>query len=227
MSAVFSRLWYRLRHGRLLRRRRRYFDESWSTGWRSVAWNGNPPRKQVCLAVETGFIPPKSRILEVGCGPGDTAAWLARQGMTVLAVDLSPEAVRRCRERHAGIDGLEFRVTDACEPASPPGDFDVVLDAGCFHMIPVRLRRAYANNLARWIGPGGKLLVLAICDSTFDRLRDQVHGLLAADFAPVHSAATVMRRYGAETGGADNGSADNGGAGPPAGEFHFIRRGRA
>src|SRR5947209_3633539 len=58
-------------------------------------------------------VPPESAVLEIGCGLGTTALWLAQQGYRVSAWDIAPEAVRVAQERaeRAGVD-IEFHVAD-------------------------------------------------------------------------------------------------------------------
>ena len=45
------------------------------------------------------YAPVHSTVLEIGCGGGTTAIWLAEQGYRVVACDISPEAVRQARQR--------------------------------------------------------------------------------------------------------------------------------
>jgi SAM-dependent methyltransferase len=93
------------------------------------------------------------RILEVGCGWGELAQWLARDtGAEVVAVDLSPRMVALARER-----GVEARVADVQELPFEDGAFDVVVAAWMLYHVP-ELDRGIAE-LARVLRPGGRLVV--------------------------------------------------------------------
>lgn len=86
-------------------------------------WSGDP---NGALLVEVAGMPP-GRVLDVGCGEGADAIWLAQQGWTVTALDVSKVALNRA-QGHATRAGVEVTfvhsgLLDAClEPAS----FDLV-----------------------------------------------------------------------------------------------------
>lgn len=99
--------------------------------------------------------------LDLGCGAGGDALWLARQGWQVTAVDISTTAVERVRER-AGELGVAGRVTveqhDLAE-SFPAGRFDLV-SAQYFHT-PLQLPRARVlRTAASALRPGGLLLIV-------------------------------------------------------------------
>jgi SAM-dependent methyltransferase len=98
---------------------------------------------------------PGTRVLELGCGPGRNAVWLAQQGCRVDALDLSAAALAWGRERaaDAGVD-VNFVETDifAWTAAEP---YDVVVDSGCFHHLPPHRRVSYRQLLGRTLRPGG------------------------------------------------------------------------
>jgi SAM-dependent methyltransferase len=93
------------------------------------------------------------RILEVGCGWGELAEWLARDtGAEVVAVDLSPRMVELSRER-----GVDVYVGDVQELGFADGEFDVAVAAWMLYHVP-DLDRGIAE-LARVLRPGGRLVV--------------------------------------------------------------------
>lgn len=95
--------------------------------------------------------------LEVGCGTGDFARSLARHFGRVIAIDLSPEMVRRARDLSRGIDNIEFRQGDVLACDLPPATFDCIASIATLHHLP--LEEALAK-LAAALRPGGVLLVL-------------------------------------------------------------------
>ena len=100
---------------------------------------------------------PGVRVLELGCGPGRNAVWLAQQGCVVDAVDLSPAAVAWGRERaaEAGVD-VAFHRADIFRWEPPAQPYDVVVDSGCFHHLPPHRRVSYLALLERTLAPGGR-----------------------------------------------------------------------
>lgn len=81
-------------------------------------WSGRPNGR---LLAEVASLPP-GRALDVGCGEGADAIWLARNGWTVIAADISEVAVTRAREA-AELAGavVEWVRGDALRTAFRPG----------------------------------------------------------------------------------------------------------
>jgi len=83
--------------------------------------------------VEGGILKP-ARILELGCGTGANAVYLARRGFEVTAVDSSPTAIERARTRAEQAGALlRIVLADVFEFAETAGTFDLVFDAGFYH----------------------------------------------------------------------------------------------
>jgi SAM-dependent methyltransferase len=103
------------------------------------------------------------RAIELGCGTGASAAWLARQGFDVTAVDVSPLAIDRARRRaeQAGVS-VRFLMADVLQPpADLGGPFDFFFDRGCYHVVRREDVAAYLRTLERLTRPGNVGLVLA------------------------------------------------------------------
>ncbi len=102
-----------------------------------------------------------SRALELGCGEGADAIWLAEHGWTVLAVDISETALERAREaaRARGVaDRIEFRQLDLADGV-PDGPFDLV--TAQFLHSPVEIDRPpILRGAAGTLAPGGTLLIV-------------------------------------------------------------------
>ena len=99
------------------------------------------------------------RVLEVGCGWGELAEWIARDtGAEVVAVDLSPRMVELARER-----GVDARVADVQQLPFADGEFDLVVAAWMLYHVP-DLDRGI-GELARVLRPGGRLV--AVTNSRF------------------------------------------------------------
>lgn len=99
------------------------------------------------------------RVLDYGCGHGYVLAHYARNGATVVGVDVTDRAVELSRERFAllGLDGTFVRGDGATVPAESDS-FDVVCSMGVLHHIPEPQR--VVAELARVLRPGGQLIVM-------------------------------------------------------------------
>jgi SAM-dependent methyltransferase len=138
--------------------------ESWDQRWADDDYQ--PPFElrgsdlSVRRAVDDGWFSPAMRALDIGCGGGYNAAWLAEQGLESVGIDFSREAVERAREAFKGKPRLTFEVVDVVEPGSYAETFDALVDRGCLHGIDRGGRGAYARNLKLWSRPGGHFLLI-------------------------------------------------------------------
>ena len=137
-------------------------------------WN-TPEELEETLTLLAGFlrspgVPRSGRALELGCGGGELAVWLAELGFAVFGVDISPTAIRRARERFAarGFEG-DFRVASVLDLSEfDDGFFDLVLDGHCFHCIIGEDRRAFLANAWRVLRRGGIFHVATMCGEIHD-----------------------------------------------------------
>jgi SAM-dependent methyltransferase len=137
--------------------------EKWETRYRvgDVPWDtGRPSTELQRVVAEDGIQP--CRAIDLGCGTGTNAVWLARQGFDVTGVDLSPLAVKRARER-AEAEGvtvrfLEADLLDAPDLGEP---YPFLFDRGCYHVVRRVDVGRYLRTLERLTPPGGVGLVLA------------------------------------------------------------------
>ncbi|MEV1204215.1 class I SAM-dependent methyltransferase, partial [Microbispora rosea] len=108
-----------------------------------------------------GALPP-GRALELGCGTGTNAIYLARHGWEVVAVDLVDRAIEQARER-AVAAGAAVRLLQGdatrLDELDAPGPYDLFFDLSCYCGIPPHRRDAYAAGLTRRAAPGARLLM--------------------------------------------------------------------
>jgi cyclopropane fatty-acyl-phospholipid synthase-like methyltransferase len=99
--------------------------------------------------------------LDLGCGTGTNLVTLAKEGWQVKGVDFAWRAVTKARQRlnKAGLAG-EVLVGDVAK-VEISGTFDLVLDIGCYHGLPVQSRMEYRLRLLSWLVEGGSFLLYA------------------------------------------------------------------
>jgi SAM-dependent methyltransferase len=102
-----------------------------------------------------GLLAP-GRALELGCGYGRNATYLARLGCGVDAVDFSADAIEQARQR-AGSAGVpvDFQCCSIFDATFTEGAYDLVYDSGCFHHVPPHRRKDYVELVHRALKPGG------------------------------------------------------------------------
>ncbi|ACY13574.1 class I SAM-dependent methyltransferase [Haliangium ochraceum] len=143
----------------------RDWNEHYEAG--TMPWDIGRPDPLLVQAVEAGHLP-AGRLLEIGCGTGDNARFLAKSGWSVLAVDIAPTAIEKARA--AGGD-VQYEVLGILESAPPGGSFDAVFDRGCFHIFSDPDQRArFAERVAQALRPGG--VGLSLLGSTEGAPRD-------------------------------------------------------
>lgn len=97
----------------------------------------------------------EGRALDLGTGPGTQAMQLAQRGFDVTATDLSEAAVRLAREK-AEAQGLTLTwQQDDILSTRLAGQFDLIFDRGCFHVLPPERLQDYVSTIAGLLKPSG------------------------------------------------------------------------
>lgn len=96
-----------------------------------------------------------SRVLELGCGNGKTAASLVQAGCPVTAIDLSPYAASLCRNTCTDPDQVGILIADCRQAPFRHESFDVIMASHIVgHLINAE-RRRLAGEVFRLLAPGG------------------------------------------------------------------------
>lgn len=134
------------------------WNDNYAEGF--TPWDTGVPEPLLVQMVESGSLP-TGRALDVGCGTGTNAIWLAQRGYEVLGVDVAPLAIDKARARlHSGIR-CRFETLDVLATLPDGGPFQLVFDRGCFHVFDEPAERAkLAAQVAAVLAPDGVWLSL-------------------------------------------------------------------
>ena len=162
------------------------WDARYSEG-DGARWSGRPNGR--LLAEAAGLRP--GRALDVGCGEGADAIWLASNGWTVTAIDISDVAVTRAREaaERAGA-AVEWVHGDALHTPFPAGSFDLV--SMQYPALPKAAGEAAARKLLDTVRPGGLLLAVYHDLTAEHREHMKAQGVDPADYVDADDLARLL-----------------------------------
>ncbi len=107
----------------------------------------------------------KGRVLDVGCGTGENAIFLAQNGFSVVGLDVAKKALQvamaKAAQRKVKVD---FRVGDALSLDFPENYFDIVIDSGLFHTFTDEDRPVFAAEIARVVRDDGLYFMLCFSE---------------------------------------------------------------
>jgi SAM-dependent methyltransferase len=130
--------------------------EAWDSRYRGseLVWGAGPNR---FLVDEVGDLTPGTA-LDVACGEGRNAIWLAEQGWQVVGVDFSAVALDKAR-RLAAARGVAVEwVEGDLVTWEPPDGYDLVVVL--YLQLPAASRRQVLGRMARSVAAGGTMLVV-------------------------------------------------------------------
>ncbi|AVH63798.1 class I SAM-dependent methyltransferase [Nostoc sp. 'Peltigera membranacea cyanobiont' N6] len=177
--------------------------KDWESNWSDVefspTWRISKIPPEVQDAVDSGWFSPGALVVDIGCGTGEIASWLAQQGFNVLGIDYSQAAIEKAKSLHGEIQGkLEFKIVDICrQPLTSPG-FNCLIDRGCFHIIPQVFSSDYLRTVASWCTPKARFLLLYATNrgsrlefKSEERLRKEAIAYIKATFTPVFEITEI------------------------------------
>jgi cyclopropane fatty-acyl-phospholipid synthase-like methyltransferase len=161
-------------------------------------WEAGETPQEVREAFLYGGIPPGAA-LDLGCGTGTNAIYMAMQGRQVIGLDFVPEAIRKARRKaqQAGAgESARFEVADVTrldEMELPQCGF--ALDMGCFHGLSTDGQRGYVAGLVKALVPGGRYMLYTLnprkeAGFTFGMKAEDVQAV----FSPWFTIERVARR---------------------------------
>jgi len=127
----------------------RFFRMPWDTG----------PRKELVELVESGRIAP-SRAIDLGCGTGSNAIFLAQHGFDVTAVDYAASAIEKARKNaEAAGASVTFIEDDLTNLRHVGGPFDFLVDYSVLDDLRPKGRDLYVENVLPLTHPGSRYLL--------------------------------------------------------------------
>lgn len=149
---------------------------TWNPVWESIfssrSWGKYPSESIIRSTMQRfGKTPDRSQIkvLDLGCGPGANAWFLAREGFGVCAIDGSPSAIRQLQARLTA-DGLNADLRIGDFTSRLPWDdcsFDFIIDNVSVCANPLRAMRLCLSEVRRLLKPGGHFVSLGFTDRTW------------------------------------------------------------
>lgn len=138
---------------------------------KALQWASDTPSAIILEAMEKYGIGKEASILELGCGEGRDAVQLMRRGYALAATDISPEAIRYCREKNPEFSG-RFQVLD-CVAGKLDEQFDFIYAVAVIHMlVEDNDRAAFYRFIREHLKEKGIGLVCTMGDGTMERKSD-------------------------------------------------------
>lgn len=172
--------------------------ESWETQWSKPGfapiWRAYSLPEEVQQCIDDDWFPRGGTVLDIGCGSGEIAAWIAARGYEVTGIDIASSAIAKARKAHADVPGLSFEVDDIAKSDRKRGPFDVLLDRGCLQGMGAP--EYYVENVAAAAKPQARLLLYHRLRHGVDKDQtiEVVKSLFAPEFVVQRTGMTVLAR---------------------------------
>ncbi len=138
---------------------------------KQLQWASDVPSDIVTQVMVKYHIGQNAKILELGCGEGRDAMLLLRRGYNLTATDISPEAVRYCREKLPEFSE-KFQVLD-CVGGAWEEKYDFIYAVAVVHMLVEEGdRAAFYRFIQSHLKENGLALVCTMGDGAMERSSD-------------------------------------------------------
>ncbi|MBT3397797.1 class I SAM-dependent methyltransferase [archaeon] len=129
-----------------------------------AVWTRSEPPTELVELVESGKIKP-CKCLDVGCGEGFYAIYLASKGFDVTAIDLSENAIKYAKQNaeDAGVD-VKFMAMDVADLDKLDEKFGFVLEWALLHLVMPENREKYVGDVANLLNENGKYFSVCFND---------------------------------------------------------------
>lgn len=121
-------------------------------------WEIDAPQPAMAALIEKH--PPTNPILDIGCGSGDLAIYLAQLGYQVIGIDFVESAIQSAQAKvgalpHETAQLLSFKVADALKPSLLQQKFGAVMDSGFYHLFDLYQCEQLVDEIASILLPNG------------------------------------------------------------------------
>ncbi len=121
-------------------------------------WDIGAPQPAMAALIET--YPPANPILDLGCGTGDLAIYLAKLGHEIVGIDFVESAIKNAQDKAASLpnetnQSISFRVADALKPSTLDEKFGAVFDSGFYHLFDPDQCEQLIDEVASILRPHG------------------------------------------------------------------------
>jgi len=129
-----------------------------------IPWNYETPPESLVELIKSGKIKP-CKTIDLGCGTGNYALYLANEGFDVVGIDISPSAVSNANEKakKQGID-CRFLVKDLLDELDFNEKFDFAFDWEVLHHIFPENRQLYIKNVYKILNPEARYLSVSFSE---------------------------------------------------------------
>jgi len=135
---------------------------------------------------------PPGRALDLGCGTGTNMIYLAERGWNTVGVDFAPRAIRAAQRRVKHLDhNIDFFVDDVTRLDKVSGQFDFILDMGCYHSLDCVEQESYIKNLMRVLAQEGHYLLYIFYRPSAESARP---GVIEADLTRISAHLNLFAR---------------------------------
>jgi cyclopropane fatty-acyl-phospholipid synthase-like methyltransferase len=112
------------------------------------------PDENLVEYFKNGLAP--NRVLELGCGPGRNAVYMAKKGCKVDALDIAENAIEWAKERamEEGVD-IDFHCVSVFDFDFEPHSYDFIYDCGLFHHLAPHRRLTYIEMIKKALKKDG------------------------------------------------------------------------
>lgn len=143
----------------LLREPTEFWDDFYSDRTKPIPFFANKPDENLDSYFQKGLLN-SGKALEFGCGPGRNAIYLAQNGFSVDAVDLSKESLAWASERSKELKlDINFIKSNIFNLEIEENSYELVYDSGCFHHIAPHRRMQYIELVMAALKPGGHFAI--------------------------------------------------------------------
>ncbi len=133
--------------------------------FKKTPWDTGITPPEIANAIESGKVP-IGRALDLGCGTGTNAIYLAQHGFTVTGIDISRRAISLAKRKARSAQLTDRVVFERGDVAllrrwAAANSIDFAYDIGCFHNLDREARQRYATALSVVLKPGAHYMLYA------------------------------------------------------------------